>query len=165
MDKSVLVPMLEGRVVVACVGNQLRGDDGVGPFVASLLISTDRVRVVDCGETPENYLGVISSHRPDRVLIVDAAHFGGDPGEIRTVSKAEITGGGISSHDAILTLFADYIEAGSGAKTFFLAIQPENTQVGTGLSRQVEAAGREIAAAINEIVRTSQGRGSHEQES
>ena len=54
MDKSLLAKMLSGRVVIACIGNEMRGDDGVGPFIAGLLTPSERVKVVDCGETPEN---------------------------------------------------------------------------------------------------------------
>jgi hydrogenase 3 maturation protease len=152
MDKSALTHMLEGRVVIACIGNQLRGDDGVGPFVARLLRSTDRVSVIDCGETPENYLGVIAGFNPERVVIIDAAYFGGTPGEIRVVKKSDIGGGGASTHDAILTLFADYIEARTGAEAFFVAIQPQTSEVGGRLNPVVEAAARELASSINELI-------------
>lgn len=155
MDDSTLARMLSGRVVVACIGNELRGDDGAGPFIAGLLEPTDLLTVVDCGETPENYLGVIAGHNPEKVLIVDAAYFGGRPGEVRVVKKSEIVGGGASTHDAILTLFADYLEAQTGAEAFFVAIQPKSSQVGSGLSPEVEAAARELAAAINRLSRTA----------
>ncbi len=152
MDDSTLTRMLAGRVVIACIGNELRGDDGVGPFIAGLLKPTDSMTLVDCGETPENYLGVIARHKPEKVLIIDAAYFGGEPGDIKTVKKSEIGGGGASTHDAILTLFADYIEARTGAEAFFIAIQPKSSQVGSGLSPEVEAAGLRLAAAINDIL-------------
>ena len=151
MDESVLTRMLTGRVVIACIGNELRGDDGVGPFIAGLLKPTGSVTVVDCGETPENYLGVIAGHNPEKVLIIDAAYFGGEPGEIRVVEKSEIRGGGASTHDAILTLFADYIEARTGAESFFVAIQPKSSQVGGRLSPEAETAALELAAAINRL--------------
>jgi len=151
MDDSILAPMLTGRVVIACIGNEFRRDDGVGPFIAGLLKPTGRITVVDCGETPENFLGVIASHNPDKVVIIDAAYFGGEPGEVRTVKKSEIGGGGASTHDAILTLFADYIEARTGAEAFFVAIQPRTSQVGRGLSPEIEAVARELAASINRL--------------
>jgi hydrogenase 3 maturation protease len=157
MDESILAPMLAGRVVIACVGNELRGDDGVGPFVARLLHPGGATRVVDCGETPENYLGVIAAHRPEKVLIIDAAYFGGAPGEIRAVKKSEISGGGASTHDAILTLFAEYIEAQTGAETFFIAIQPERSEVGGALSPVVETAARGLASSINRLSKKING--------
>jgi hydrogenase 3 maturation protease len=151
MDKTLLTDMLSGRVVIACIGNEIRGDDGIGPFIAGLLTSSERVRVVNCGETPENFLGVIAASSPEKVVIVDAAHFRGEPGEIRIVDKDSIEGGGFSTHDAILTLFADYIEQQTGAKTYFLAIQPKRSEVGEGLSPEIEKVAREIADAINSL--------------
>lgn len=142
--------MLSGTVVIACVGNELRGDDGVGPFVSRLIEERESLHVVDCGETPENYLGVIAAFKPDRILIIDAAEFGGSPGEVRVVKKSEITGAGLSTHDAILTLFTDYIEKQTGGETFFIAIQPETSGFGEPLSTSVEQAGRRLANAINQ---------------
>jgi len=152
MDQEHLTEILSGRVVIACIGNRMRGDDGVGPYVAGLIRETDLVRVVDCGETPENFLGTIARLNPEKVVIVDAAYFGGSPGEIRIVGKEEITGGGASTHDAILTVFADYIEAETGAQTFFIAIQPSRTTIGDSMSEDVAEAGKRLAAAINEII-------------
>jgi hydrogenase 3 maturation protease len=152
MDRNLLQQLLSGRVVIACVGNELRGDDGVGPFISTLLKESESVHVVNCGETPENYLGVIVRHKPERVLIVDAATFGGRPAEVRVVKKSDITGGGLSTHDAILTLFAQYIENQTDAETVFLAIQPEKCEVGRGLSPGVEAAARRLASAINQLI-------------
>ncbi len=149
MDKSLLTDMLSGRVVIACVGNEMCGDDGIGPFIAGLLAASERVKVVDCGETPENFLGVIAGFSPEKVVIIDAAHFGGEPGEIRMIDKDSIEGGGFSTHDAILTLFANFIEEESGAKTYFLAIQPKRSEVGEGLSPEIEKAGRRVADTIN----------------
>jgi hydrogenase 3 maturation protease len=152
MDKNTLKDMLSGTVVIACVGNEIRGDDGVGPFISRLIKASGPVHVVDCGETPENYLGVITGFKPEKVVVIDAAEFGGTPGEIRLVKKSEITGGGASTHDAILTLFTDFIEHETNARTFFLAIQPERMEVGEGLSSSVEAAARRVADTINEIL-------------
>jgi len=135
MDKSLLIDMLSGRVVIACVGNEMRGDDGIGPFIARLLAPSERVKVVDCGETPENFLGVIAGSSPEKVVIM--------------IEKDSIEGGGFSTHDAILTLFANFIEEESGAKTYFLAIQPKRSEVGEGLSPEIEKAGRQVADTIN----------------
>lgn len=151
MDKSLLTDMLSGRVAIACIGNEMRGDDGVGPFIAGLIDASERVKVFNCGETPENFLGVIARAEPEKVVIIDAAHFKGEPGEIRVIDKDSIAGGGFSTHDAILTLFADFIEKESGAKIYFLAIQPARSEVGAGLTPEVEEAGRQVAGAINTL--------------
>lgn len=153
LDRDLLTHMLAGRVVVACVGNQWRADDGLGPLVAALLEPSNRVRVIDCGETPENYLGVIARMKPDRVLVVDAADFGGEVGEVRTVAKQSIKVGGVSTHAPRLTLFADFVEAQTKAETYFIAIQPGSLEFGKPVSAEVDQAARELADMINEVNR------------
>jgi hydrogenase maturation protease len=100
---------------------------------------------------------VIAGHNPEKVLIIDAAYFGGDPGEIRIVKKSEIGGGGASTHDAILTLFADYIEAQTGAETFFVAIQPKTSEVGSEISPEVKEAALRLSAYINRLSGAERG--------
>jgi hydrogenase 3 maturation protease len=152
INESVLHDMLSGRIVIACIGNELRGDDGFGPLMARLIEATGSAEVVDCGETPENYLGVIARSRPEKVIVLDAADFGGKTGEVRIVKKSEIDGAGVSTHAPILTMFADYIENQTGAQTYFLAIQPKTTAFGRPLSDEVRTAAGELAAQINRIL-------------
>lgn len=152
MDRAILSDILSGRVVIACIGNEMRGDDGVGPFLARLIKETQQVRVIDCGETPENFLGKVIGLKPEKVVVIDAAYFGGKAGDVKLVSREEITGGGASTHDAILTVFADYIEGESCAQVFFLAIQPESTKMGEALSEPVAMAAKKLASVINEII-------------
>jgi hydrogenase 3 maturation protease len=152
LDRNLLRRMLSGRVVVACVGNEWRGDDGVGPFVGRLIRPCSRLTVLDCGETPENYLGVIVRLKPERVVVIDAADFGGAPGEIRAIARDEIGGGGVSTHAARLVLLTDYVEAGIDAETFFVAIQPGSLAFGSPMGPAVEAAARRLAEVINGVV-------------
>jgi hydrogenase 3 maturation protease len=152
LERKLLSRMLSGRIVIACIGNQWRGDDGVGPFVASLVRASERVRVIDCGETPENYLGVIARMKPEKVVVVDAADFGGKPGEIKTVARSEIAGGSPSTHMPRLTLFTDFVEAQTGAETFFVAVQPERLEFGEAIRPAVESGGRALADMINQMI-------------
>jgi len=162
LDQGMLARMLSGRVVVACVGNEWCADDGAGPLVAKLLQSTERVTILDCGETPENYLGVIVRIKPERLVVIDAADFGGRPGEVRVVARSEIGGGGVSTHAARLTILTDYVEAEAGVETFFLAIQPESTELGRPLGAAVAAAAREVAGEIESEIRRAESGGGTE---
>jgi len=74
---------LRDKVVVLCLGNIDRGDDAVGPYLASKIKGKVEYDVIDAGVTPENYTGVIKRLKPNRIIIVDAVSFEGKPGEIR----------------------------------------------------------------------------------
>ncbi|MCJ2512538.1 MAG: hydrogenase maturation protease, partial [Candidatus Thermoplasmatota archaeon] len=111
LDECLLREMMTGKVVIACVGNELRADDGVGPLMAGLIKETPDLKVVDCGETPENYLGVIIREKPDKVVVIDAVFLGGEVGEVRAIRKEELAEGGYSTHMPTLSLFTDFVES------------------------------------------------------
>jgi hydrogenase maturation protease len=71
------------KVVVLCLGNIERGDDGAGPRLARAIKGRVSYEVIDAGVTPENYTGVIKRSGPDTIVIVDAVWFDGRPGETR----------------------------------------------------------------------------------
>jgi hydrogenase 3 maturation protease len=157
IDRDLLKRMLSGRVVVACVGNNLRGDEAAGPLVASFVRPTSRLTVIDCGETPENYLGVIARLNPEKVIVVDAADFGGGAGDVRIAVRQEIGGYAIPTYAPRLTTFTDYVEAQTGAETFYITIQPESVEFGGSMGCAVARAARELALAINDVLEADPG--------
>jgi hydrogenase 3 maturation protease len=152
LDQDLLKRMLSGRVVIACVGNDWRGDEGVGRLVAGLITPSDRASVVDCGETPENYLGVIADLKPERLIVLGAVDFGGAPGGIRVLARREIGGFALSTLAPRLTILTDYVETHTGAETFFIAIQPETLEFGAPLGATAAEVGRALAQALNDAL-------------
>ena len=69
------------RVVVAVVGNRLRGDDAAGPLVADALRAAGHpIRIVEADTDP---LAVLDAFGPDdTVFLVDAVLSGAPPGTI-----------------------------------------------------------------------------------
>lgn len=152
LDRDLLTHMLTGRAVIVCVGNEWRGDEGVGHLIAGLLKPSERLGVVDCGETPENYLGVITGLKPENVIVISAVGFGATPGEIRVLKRREVGGFELSTLAPRLLIFTDYIEAQTGAATFFVGIQPATLEFGSSLGQAAAEAGRMLARAINELI-------------
>lgn len=153
LDRDLLARVLSGRVVVACVGNDWRGDEGLGRLVAGLVTPSDRLKVVDCGETPENFLGVIAAHKPERLVVVGAVDFGGTAGEIRMLARREMGEFALSTLRPRLAILTDYVESQTGAETYFIAVQPASLEFGAPLSEVVADAGRALAAALNSVAR------------
>lgn len=136
---------LKGRVAIVGVGNPMRGDDGAGPSLIEMLksghgASTMNCQLFDCGQTPENYLAPIAEFKPDTILIIDSAQFCARPGEMRLFEAEDIKGQGISTHNAPLSLFVDYLERETEADIFLLAIQPGRTKLGEEMSPEVKEA-------------------------
>jgi hydrogenase 3 maturation protease len=105
------------------VGNALRGDDGIGPALIRNLQGKVGCGVLDCGETPENYLQKIIDFRASTIIIVDAADWGGPPGEIRQIRPEEISNPSFSGHNASLRLSLDYLRAHLRARIIIIGVQ------------------------------------------
>lgn len=124
------------RVVVLGIGNELRGDDGLGLALARRLKGKLPFPVLEGGSAPENMLGRVRTMRPDVVVVVDAVDFGGEPGEVRTIGLDEVGPWGFSTHGPSIGPFLDFLRE-EGIRTVVLGVQPEDTNLGRGLSRPV----------------------------
>jgi len=142
---------LGGKVVIVGIGNVLRGDDGAGPELIEQLknskLSTlkSKLSLIDVGEVPENYLGKITEHKPDTVMLVDAVDFGGSPGSVRIIEQDVLKEEGFSTHNASIKLIMKYLSTKTKSIAFLLGIQPaKNFQTGKTLSEPVKQAIRQI---------------------
>ena len=133
------------RTAVLGFGNRLWRDDGAGSVVAERLAAAQPgAAVFDGGMVPENYLEKVANTHPATVLLVDAADFGGAPGEVRSFRGDELAQAGFSTHAGSPRMLATYLEARCGAEVTMLAIQPVDVRAGDVLSPQVETAVREL---------------------
>jgi len=142
------------RLVILGIGNPMRGDDQVGVEIATLLRGKvpDKVKIIDCQTVPENFIGEIRRFSPSHVLMIDAAHFEGRPGEARLVKPEMISGISISTHNVPLFVLAEVIEKTVGARVMLLAIQPRRIGFGEEMSVDVQRSARRIARMLLEIL-------------
>lgn len=126
------------RLAILGVGNPLRGDDGIGPALVDRLQGKVRATLVNAGDVPENYLGVIEAARPEVVLMVDAVALGAEPGDAALIEIEQIAGARLTTHNTSLALFARALQAGTGADILVVAIQPGVTSLGAAMSPRVE---------------------------
>jgi len=88
------------RTIVLGIGNQLGGDDAAGIRLVGILNRRlhgakapypAQVTAIDAGTAPESYTSVIRRHRPDLLLLVDAADMGLPPGALRIIRPEKIS--------------------------------------------------------------------------
>ena len=137
-----------GRVVIVGIGNDLKGDDGAGPFVCRLLTGKTCVDVVDTGSAPENYIQYIIRKKPTCIVIVDAVDFGEEAGRIKIFKTGELNSAAVSTHSPSPGLFIDMICAQTKADVDFVGIQPSQLHLGEGLSAEVDSACRLLAETL-----------------
>ena len=136
-----------GTPLFLTVGNPFRSDDGVGSYLASRLAVLP-VRVVDAGHTPENIIDEVTGLKPSRVVILDAADFGGRPGEVRLVPEERIPETTLSTHMVPMNVISSILAENTGAEIFFVGIQPKTVAFGEGLTPEVQESAEQIFQAI-----------------
>lgn len=88
---------------------------------------------------------------PQKVVIVDAADFGGKIGQAILVSSDNIPATTLSTHTFPLKVIAKMIETDAGAEVRFLGVQPKSVSLGERMSEEVEKTAKEIIKCMNII--------------
>lgn len=151
------------KEIILGVGNILKGDDGVGIYIAERLSKylkhikhgskqdrfgeTEETMVLDCGTAPENYTSIIRKHNPDRLILVDAADMGLSPGSYRIIPPEKIAVMHFPTHDVPLSTFISYVSEFC-VDIVLIGIQPDKMNLGATLSRTVRRSGAQVANLI-----------------
>lgn len=89
--------MLYPEIVIAGCGNPLFADDGFGPAVAeelSHLALPDNVKVMDAGlGGPHFIFTLLNPEITKRLIIIDIADFGGNPGDLEAFRVEDLPAG------------------------------------------------------------------------
>lgn len=101
---------------------------------------SDGALIIDCSNTPENYILPVADSKPSKVLVVDCCDFGGSAGDWRLFSRAqlgELSYGLLSTHTLPLTLTVEMLALQTGTEVSLLGIQPRQIEFGNDLSEEV----------------------------
>ncbi|MDO5814363.1 MAG: hydrogenase maturation peptidase HycI [Methanobrevibacter sp.] len=138
------------------VGNELKSDDGVGPFVVKKLkeqnIENDNLLFIDAKTVPENFTGKIRKENPTHLIIVDACLMDLNPGDIKIVEKHEFANIGISTHSMSLSFFVRYLEKDTDIRIIFVGIEPETMDWGAKPTSEVEKSSIEFIETLKGII-------------
>jgi len=107
------------------------------------------IMAIDVGTAPESYTSVIRHHRPDLLVLVDAADMGLPPGALRTIMPEKISVLSFSTHHMPLSMFISYTKEFCG-KVLLVGVQPERTETGRSISKVVRKSVKKLAEAILE---------------
>ena len=148
---------MSGTIILG-IGNRLGGDDAAGTCVVDMLnqrrhktkdLLHTEIMAIDVGTAPESYTSVIRQHRPDLLILVDAADMGLPPGTLRTIAPEKISILSFSTHNMPLSTFISYVEEFCG-EVLLVGVQPEQTEMGSGISKAVRKSVKKLAEAILE---------------
>ncbi len=143
------------RVIVLCLGSDLRGDDAAGLMVCDQLSERGLSDlVIRAGLLPEAYIPELRRRRAEVVLMVDAIDAGLPPGSVvlaeppfREAAPATTTHG--LPLDAVAALIQGEI---SDVRVLLLGIQIAQTEVGSSVSPPVSKSARLVADLISQAL-------------
>lgn len=141
MSDSILT---QGKILYAGVGNPLRGDDGVGCYIAEKI----KFLSVNAGENSETIYFETLKYKPDKVIIFDACDFSGKPGEWRFIDPQFIDDKTVSTHKMPLNVVCRLIKEDTKAEVYLAGIQPRSLKPERGLSPDVKKTADSIIAEI-----------------
>ena len=139
------------------MGNELKCDDGVGPFIIKRLKEQgiedkNRLLFINAETVPENFTGKIRKENPTHLIILDACLMGGKPGDMKIVDKYDFANIGISTHSMSLSFFVKYLEKDTDFKIIFIGIEPESMDYSEELTENVERTACEFIDRLKGIV-------------
>ncbi|MBQ2653778.1 MAG: hydrogenase maturation peptidase HycI [Methanobrevibacter sp.] len=139
------------------VGNELKCDDGVGPYIIKKLKEENiedakRLLFINAETVPENFTGKIRKEKPTHLIIVDACLMDCEPGDMKIVNKYDFADIGISTHSMSLSFFVRYLERDTDFGIIFVGIEPESMDYSEKPTQKVEKAANEFINILKGIV-------------
>ena len=114
------------KLIILGIGNELKFDDGVGPFIISKLNElnlNDNILLINAQTVPENFTGKIRKENPSHIVLIDACLMGLNPGDYKIVDKEDFVNIGISTHSMSLSYFVKFLNQD---KILFIGIEPQS---------------------------------------
>ncbi|MBQ6630066.1 MAG: hydrogenase maturation peptidase HycI [Methanobrevibacter sp.] len=139
------------------VGNELKCDDGVGPYIIKKLKEENiedenRLLFINAETVPENFTGKIRKEKPTHLIIVDACLMDGEPGDMKIVNKHDFANIGISTHSMSLSFFVRYLEKDTDFGIIFVGIEPESMDYADKPTPKVEGAANNFINTLKGII-------------
>lgn len=149
---DVLKPAINGLTLIITIGNSYRMDDGVGPFIADNVKSSEKIKIINAFDRPENVIEEALNLKPVKTIIIDAADFNGKSGEINIIKNECISDETITTHTFPPKIIAELLKKETGCEVFFIGIQPQKRGFGEGLSDKVKKSADKIIKQIKKNI-------------
>jgi len=150
--------MTAGSIVVIGIGNEYRGDDGVGTMVARRLRERFLAEITVLEESGEGAALIDSWRGANWVVLIDAVRSGAPPGTVRRLDASAPVPAGYFHYSTHAFSVAEAIELARSlnqlpSHLIVYGIEGENFAAGIGLSPVVERAVEEAVESVAAEVR------------
>ena len=149
-----------GSIVIIGLGNPDRADDGIGIALASRLkaISPERVHSEEERSVEGIVLNLLDHEEVGAILFIDAADFGGKPGEFKLFSSEEIDKfvPAITTHKVPISLLMGLIQQ-KNIEPYLLGVQPESLEFLGEMSKSVRKTVSILEKALTQLLERRSG--------
>lgn len=140
------------RIAVLGIGNDLRTDDGLGPYIIkSLKTKHHDILIENVGSVPEGFARPLAEFGAERIIMIDAADMRKSPGHVELVTKDRIGGIALSTHSMPLSMLMYYLEQQTGGITILLGVQPMSILFGEGLTPIIQEVAENIISTLDSL--------------
>ena len=111
------------------IGNELKYDDGVGPYIINKLSKlnlNENILLINAQTVPENFTGKIRKENPSHIILIDACLMGLNQGDYKIVDKDDFADIGISTHSMSLSYFVKFL---NNDNILFIGIEPKSLEL------------------------------------
>ena len=141
------------------IGNNLRGDDGIGPKIIEILADKDflfPVRIIDAGSDAFTILNELLES--NQVLLIDCAHMGLKPGSVKLFTidsiKKFANRFGVSLHGFSLAEVWEMVKAmDRNCQLKIIGVEPSQVAFNSELSDEVKKSIPTIITIVSEEAR------------
>ena len=148
------------RLAILGIGQETRGDDAAGVYLARLLepfaVGNPNLLVLDVGSAPENFTSGLRHFHPDLILMVDAAQMDMDAGDVRWLEWQDIENGLPATHTFSLGFIADFFHRELGSEVALIGIQPAQNEFAAPLSSVVSQAMQQFSKDLTTLLQAEQ---------
>ena len=174
--KIQLKDFLKGAssLVILGIGNDIRGDDGLGPYIIEELSNKKEALednsdidsifdlkdlfLINGGSVPENFTSKIKSYEkiksydPSHIILIDASLMNKEPGDIEIVNKENISNVSISTHSMSLAYLIKFLELEKPFEILFIGIEPEIMDLSFELSDKIQKASDDLVEILFSVI-------------
>ena len=140
------------HVVICGIGNTDRGDDAFGPYIVEHVRESERIKKIDCGLHPENYVHKVIDWVPALVIFFDTIARG-QPKSILLRDEAiiEMSPVSVSTHNLSLGAIYELLKENGVASIFFFGVPVVSY---THYSSQTKSVADRVIKVLNDIDKT-----------
>ena len=160
-DSPGFEPVLRERLAgarplaVVGIGDELNPHDRLGMVAAGRIgaLALPGVKVFLAGTMPESVTAPVRRFGPARILFLDAALMGKEPGTLGIIEACEVHAGLLVTHALPLPVVMEYLEKEAKAPVTLVGIQPDLSVSGERPTPGEEAGVQKLAALMEGILR------------